>query len=82
MDSFNSRELCKRVVKYVLMGLVISICTLVLPKNKIDFEAVIALGLVSACVFAIVDTFVPTMSYPVQFGAGLGIGAGLVGFPQ
>jgi hypothetical protein len=82
MDSFNSRELCKRVVKYVLMGLVISICTLVLPKNKVDFEAVVALGLVSACTFAIVDTFVPTMSYPVQLGAGLGIGAGLVGFPH
>ncbi len=80
MDSFNSRELCKRVVKYVLMGLVISICTLVLPKNKIDFEAVVALGLVSACVFAIVDTFVPTMSYPVQLGAGFGLGAGMVGF--
>ena len=82
MDSFNSKELCKRVVKYVLMGLVISICTLVLPKNKIDFEAVIALGLVSACVFAIVDTFVPTMSYPVQLGAGFGLGAGMVGFPH
>ena len=80
MDSFNSRELCKRVVKYVLMGLVIAICTLVLPKNKIDFEAVIALGLVSACVFAIVDTFVPTMSYPVQLGAGFGLGASMVGF--
>jgi len=81
MDSYNSRELCKRVVKYVLMGLVISICTLVLPKNKIDFEAVIALGLVSACVFAIVDTFVPTMSYPLQFGAGAGIGLHLEQFP-
>ena len=82
MDSFNSRELCKRVVKYVLMGLVISICTLVLPKNKVDFEAVVALGLVSACTFAIVDTFVPTMSYPLQFGAAAGLGAGLVGFPH
>ena len=80
MDSFNSRELCKRVVKYVLMGLVISICSLVLPKQKIDFEAVIALSLVSACTFAIIDTFVPTMSYPVQLGAGFGIGAGLTGF--
>jgi hypothetical protein len=80
MDSFNSRELCKRVVKYVLMGMVIAICSLVLPKGKIDFEAVIALGLVSACTFAIIDTFIPTMSYPVQLGAGFGIGAGLVGF--
>jgi len=80
MDSFNSKELCKRVVKYVLMGMVIAICTLVLPKQKVDFEAVIALALVSGCTFAIIDTFVPTMSYPVQFGAGAGIGLGLSGF--
>ena len=80
MDSFNSRELCKRVVKYVLMGMVIAICTLVLPKSKIDFEAVIALSLVSACTFAIIDTFIPTMSYPVQLGAGVGIGASMVCF--
>ena len=82
MDSFNSRELCKRVVKYVLMGLVISICSLVLPKQKIDLEAVIALSLVSACTFAIIDTFVPTMNYPVQLGAGFGIGASLAQFPH
>jgi hypothetical protein len=81
MNSFNSRELCKRVVKYVLMGLVIAICTLVIPKPKIDLEAVIALSLVSACTFAIIDVFVPTMSYPVQLGAGAGIGLQLSGFP-
>ena len=81
MHSFNSRELCKRVVKYVLMGLVIAICTLVIPKPKIDLEAVIALALVSACTFAIIDVFVPTMSYPVQLGAGFGIGAHLAQFP-
>ena len=80
MDSVNSRELCKRVVKYVLMGMVIAICTLVLPKSKLDFEAVIALALVSASTFAIIDTFIPTMSYPVQLGAGFGIGASMVGF--
>ncbi len=80
MESFNSRELCKRVVKYVLMGLIIAICTLVLPKPKIDLEAVIALALVSGCTFAIIDTFIPTMSYPVQFGTGAGIGLSLSGF--
>jgi hypothetical protein len=62
------------------MGMVIAICTLVLPKSKLDFEAVIALALVSASTFAIIDTFIPTMSYPVQLGAGFGIGAGMVGF--
>jgi hypothetical protein len=39
------------------------------------------LSLVSACTFAIIDVFVPTMSYPVQLGAGAGIGLQLSGFP-
>ena len=78
MDSFNSRELCKRVVKYILQGLVVSISVLLLPKNKPDFEAVIALGLVAACTFAIIDTLAPSLSFPVRLGAGFGIGQNLV----
>ncbi len=82
MNSFDSRELCRRVVKYLLMGVVIAFCALVLPEKKIDFASITALALVSAATFAIIDTFIPTMSYPVQLGAGFGIGAGLDGFPH
>ncbi len=80
MNTFDTRELCRRTVKYLLMGAVIAVCALILPKQKIDFEAVIALALISGATFAIIDTFIPTMTYPVQLGAGFGIGAGLVGF--
>ena len=82
MNSFDSRELCRRVVKYLLMGTIIAVCALVLPSHKLDFESIIALALVSGATFAIIDTFIPTMSYPVQLGAGFGIGANLVGFPH
>jgi len=80
MDSFNSRELCKRVVKYVLQGAIVAIAAILLPDNKPKFQDVIALALVAACTFAIVDSFAPSMSYPVQLGAGFGIGANMVGF--
>ena len=80
MDIIDTRELCRRVVKYLLMGIVIAVSTLILPKQKIDLESVLALSLISGATFAIIDTFIPTMSYPVQLGAGFGIGAGLVGF--
>jgi hypothetical protein len=80
MDVIDTRELCRRVVKYLLMGVVIATCSLVLPKQKLDLEAVLALSLVAGATFAIIDTFMPSMSYPVQLGAGFGIGAGMVGF--
>jgi hypothetical protein len=80
MNAIDTRELCRRVVKYLLMGVVIATCSLVLPKQKLDLEAVLALSLVAGATFAIIDTFMPTMSYPVQLGAGFGIGAGMVGF--
>ena len=38
----DSRELCKRVVKYVLEGLVVAIAAILLPSNtKPNFEAAI-----------------------------------------
>jgi len=80
MDSINSRELCKRVVKYVLEGLVVAIAAILLPKSKPDFEAVIALALVAACTFAITDTLMPSLTYPIKLGAGFGVGASMVGF--
>ena len=80
MNTMDSRELCKRVVKYVLQGLVIAVSVMLIPKPKIDFEAVIALALISAATFAIIDTLMPSMMFPVQLGAGFGIGANLVGF--
>jgi hypothetical protein len=78
----DSRELCKRVVKYVLEGLVVAIAAILLPtKGKPDFESVIALALVAASTFAIIDTMMPSLSYPVNMGVGFGIGANLVKFP-
>ncbi len=77
----DARELCKRVVKYVLEGLVVAIAAILLPKTKPDFEAVIALALVAASTFAIVDTMMPSLNYPLNMGVGFGIGANLVNFP-
>jgi len=77
----DSRELCKRVVKYVLEGLVVAIAACVLPKDKFRFEDVLALALVAASTFAIIDTMMPSLSYPLNMGVGFGLGANLVNFP-
>jgi hypothetical protein len=72
--SLDTRTLCKMVVKYITLGLVIAIVCLILPKQKLDLEAVIALALVSAATFAILDLFAPTLSGPAQLGLGVGVG--------
>ena len=64
----DSRELCKRVVKYVLEGLVVAIAACVLPKDKFRFEDVLALALVAASTFAIIDTMMPSLSYTFKYG--------------
>jgi hypothetical protein len=75
----HAHELCKRVVKYILEGLVVAIASMVLPKHKVDIEAVIAIALVAASTFAILDLFSPEVGLATRAGAGLGIGANLVG---
>ena len=85
MDNMvDSRELCKRVVKYVIEGLIVAFAVLVLPKRKPDLEAALALALVAAATFAVLDMFAPNSSVAdaARQGAGFGIGANLVGFPR
>ena len=79
MDSFNSRELCKKVIKYILQGMVVSICVLLLQKIKPDFEAVVALGLVTSATYAIIELFAPSLTFPLNLGVGFGIGSSLTG---
>ena len=78
MDSFNSRELCKRVIKYILEGIVVAIAAILLPRSKPDFEAVIALAMIASATFAIVDTLMPSLNFPLKFGVGFGIGNSMV----
>jgi hypothetical protein len=79
METMDGRELCKRVVKYLLEGLVVALAAIVLPRQKPDLEAALALGLVAAATFVILDLFAGEVSNAARLGAGAGIGLNLVG---
>lgn len=81
--NLDARELCKRVVKYVLEGLMVAFAALVLPQKSMKMEDVLGLALVAAATFAILDMLAPNGSIAdsARMGAGFGIGANLVGFP-
>lgn len=83
MSSTDAREICKRIVKYVLQGLVLAFAAIVLPKKTPDLEEAFTLAVIAAAVFAILDILAPNsgLGEAARQGAGLGLGFQLVRFP-
>lgn len=78
----NVREFLTRLSKYLIEGFVVAIAAWVIPKTNPKLEEVVMLGLTAAATFAILDMFAPSVIVAgVRQGAGLGIGASLVGWP-
>ena len=81
-DTFNIdfKEILKRGVKYLVEGLAVAfVAYYFIGKGKLNIKDIIILGITAAFVFAILDTFSPTISLGARFGAGFGIGQGLFG---
>ena len=73
-------ELVKRAIKYLVEGLMVAIAAFAIPKRSLHLDEVALIALTAAATFSILDTYVPSMAVNAS-GAGLGIGAKLVGFP-
>ena len=78
---FNVGELVKRIIKYLIEGLMVAIAAFAIPKKSLNIEEIVLLALTAAATFAILDTYIPSMGVSARTGAGFGIGANLVGFP-
>ena len=78
----NVGELVKRIIKYLVEGLMVAIAAYAIPKRSLNVEEIILIALTAAATFSILDTYVPTMGVTARSGAGFGIGANLVGFPR
>ena len=81
MAMFDITELVKRIVKYLIEGLMVAIAAFAIPKKSLNMEEIVLLALTAAATFAILDTYIPSMGVSARTGAGFGIGANLVGFP-
>jgi ABC-type Co2+ transport system permease subunit len=81
MAMINVAELAKRIIKYLIEGLMVAIAAFAIPKKSLNMEEIILLALTAAATFAILDTYIPSMGVSARSGAGFGIGANLVGFP-
>ena len=77
----NVAELVKRVIKYLVEGLMVAIAAYAIPKRSLNMEEIVLIALTAAATFSILDTYVPSMGVSARSGAGFGIGANLVRFP-
>lgn len=77
----DSRTLCNRLLRYLLLGLTIAFAQLVIPKRNVTLEEVISMAIIAAATFAVIDLFGgdETLSNSTRQGAGLGIGLKLAG---
>ena len=73
-------ELIKRIVKYMIEGLVVAIAVFAIPKQSMNMIEIGLIALTAAATFSILDTFIPSMGVSARNGTGLGIGLNLSGF--
>ena len=80
---FDLGELIKRAIKYLVEGLMVAIAAYAIPKGKgLSLDEVALIALTAAATFSILDTYIPSMGLTARTGAGFGIGANMVGFPN
>lgn len=77
----NISELVKRIIKYLVEGLMVAVAAFAIPKRSLNWEEIIMIALTAAATFSILDTYVPSMGMSARTGAGFGVGANLVHFP-
>lgn len=78
----DASELARRLIKYLVEGLMVAIAAFVIPRHTLKMSEVALIALTAAATFTVMDTFLPAMAVSARSGAGFGIGAGLVGFPR
>ena len=79
---FDLGELIRRVVKYLVEGIMVPIAAYAIPKRSLNLDEVMLIALTAAATFSILDTYVPSMAVSARSGAGFGMGANIVGFPR
>jgi len=80
--SMDLQEVAKRAIKYLIEGAAVAVAIFLIGKNKFSLEETLLVALVAAATFSVLDLAAPSISYAARQGAGFGLGANLVGFPQ
>ena len=79
MEMFDVNELVKRAIKYLIEGLAVAICAMLIPKKALGVDEIMIIALTAAATFSILDVFIPSMGSSARNGAGMTLGSTLVG---
>jgi len=79
VEMFDMNELLKRAIKYIIEGLAVAICAMLIPKKALGMEEIVIIALTAAATFSILDVFIPSMGSSARNGAGMTLGSSLVG---
>ena len=72
-------EVLRRAAKYLVEGGAVAMAAYLIPKNKLKLEEILMLAVTAAAVFAILELYSPAIGASARAGAGLSLGAGVVG---
>lgn len=79
---FDVKELLHRAAKYLLEGLMVALAAFAIPKKSLSIDEIVLISLTASATFCLMDAYAPTIAGSVRTGAGFGIGANMVGFPN
>ena len=58
---FDISEIIKRIIKYLVEGLMVAIAAYAIPQRSLNIEEISLIALTAAATFSILDCYVPSI---------------------
>lgn len=75
----NKDETIKRALKYLIEWFAIALALKFIPSQKVDLKEIVMVAIVGAIVFALLDTYSPSVSETARKSTGVAIGLKTLG---
>lgn len=67
-----------KLINYLIIGLCISVASIVIIRHKVDYKAIATMSLTGAALYAVVETMLPQLMPGFTQGLGLSLGVGFL----